>query len=670
MGNHQLRAGLAISLGLAGTPCAAQSETSGLSEAPAQTTQDLAKLANMPLEELVNTRVTSVSGRPGSRFTAPAAITVITNEDIRRNGHRSVVSALRMVPGFYVSRVNASSWVAGARGLAGSSLTANRYLVLMDGRSVYDPLTSTTWWDTLDIPLADVDRIEVIRGPGASLWGVNAMHGVINIITKRAIDTQGTLAQASLGTDDTHQATFRYGEATSDTTSYRVYAKYGHVGDFENAQGESIGDQWASWRAGFRVDGSLTQKTTYTLQGDAYTHPQAHETVQQLPVPGRDRVFTTSSTDGTVDGGYVLFRALNGFEGERGWMLRTYADRSRRYNARFGVQRNTFDVEYRNWMPWGGIHQLIWGGQYDVTQDRIDNGPVLQFDDPRRTWSTINAFVQNTTELSPDRAFLMLGTKLTRHSFVDEVLPQPTIRFWWTPSERQTFWAAASRPVRVPSRFEEDGRLVFAYLDVGAVFTGTPNGTIVPLALSGDDTLEPERMLALEAGHRWQINDRWAIDTALFHHRHDRLIEPPPAVFGRFTDEASGRTWGGDIAISAMVTDRWRLEGSYSRLRVRIDGPAFPFEETSSPSELAQLHSYFDVRDDVEFNAAVYHVGRIPFSGTPAYTRADLGMTWRPRPGLEIAFWGQNLTDPAHSEGSGAQVPRTAYVQVSWALDR
>lgn len=637
-------------------PCFAQSTTN----------EDLARLANLPLEELVNTRVTSISGRPGTRFTTPAAVSVISAEDIRRSGARSVVEALRLVPGFYVAQINAGSWIAGARGLAGSALTANRYLVMVDGRSVYDPLTSTTWWDSLDLPLSEIDRIEVVRGPGASLWGVNAMQGVIQIVTKRAAETQGAFVKAKLGTNGNDSVLARYGASPSETTSYRVYAKYEHHGAFEDVNGRSIEDQWASLRGGFRVDGALTPQTTFTVQGDAYMHPQAHATVQ-IPVFGQDRRFMTASGDDTVEGGSLLFRALHGFEDERGWLLRAWTARTVRDNARFGVARNTFDVEYRRWLPWGEQNQFIWGLQYDVTRDNVRNGAQLFVDPTRRTWSTLNAFVQNTTELVPERLFLMLGTKVTDHAFVKPQW-QPNVRAWWTPSERQTLWFSAARPVRVPSRFEENGALVFSWFDVGAVTTGTPNGNILPIALAGNDQLRPERMVALEAGHRWQVTDRWAIDTALFHHDHQRLIEPPPAVFGTFTDKASGESWGGDFSVSGRITDRWRVDGSYSRLRVRIDGPAFPFDETSSPSELAQFHSYYDVRDDFEFNAAVYHVGRVPFNAIPAYTRTDIGFTWRPRHGLELALWGQNVFDPNHAEASGAQVPRTAYLQVTFDL--
>jgi iron complex outermembrane receptor protein len=628
----------------------------------------LAKLANMSLEELMNTPVVSVAGRPAARIATPAAVTVLSSEDIRRNGHRTVAEALRMVPGMFVGRINSGSWVVGARGLTGSSLTATRYLVLIDGRLVYDPLISTTFWDVVDVPLADVDRIEVVRGPGATLWGVNAMNGVVNIITRRAADTPGTLVQLGAGSNDEHGLYVRHGAAIDGDTAYRVWAKYDGHGDFEDPSGASIVDQWSSLHGGFRLDGRLTADTLYTFQGDAYTHPQAMESVR-LPVPGRDREFEQRTRDDTVDGANLLFRALNGFGQDRGWLLRAYVDHTRRDTARFGVRRDTANVEYRRWLQWNDANNLIWGLQYDWTRDDVDNGPVLQFTPHARAWSTLNAFVQNTTELVDDRLFLMLGTKLTHHSFAG-LQTQPSVRLWWTPSERQTWWAAVSRPVRVPSRFEEDGLLVFSYVDRGVVTTGTPDGVILPLGLAGDEDLRPEKLLAWELGHRIQANDAWAIDTTLFYNHYQRLIGVPPAIFGRFTDASSGATWGGELSVSGRLSDRWRVEASYSRLHTRIDGPVLRFDETSTPRMLAQLHSYFDIGEHVELNTAFYRVGEIPFQRIDAYTRADLGITWRPSAGIEWSLWGQNLLDAQHSESSGAQVPRSIYAQVSFDLER
>ena len=664
-GNRNLPGALAcavlLALGLA-------TSGSAMASAGPPVDQDLARLARMSLEELMNTEVVSVAGTPRPRMATPAALTVITAEDIRRSGHRNLVEALRLVPNMYVARINSGSWIAGARGLTGSSLTATRYLVLVDGRLVHDPLVSSTFWDTVDVPLPDVDRIEVVRGPGATLWGVNAMNGVVNIITRRAADTQGTLVQAGAGSNGEAGLLVRHGGTTGRGTSWRAWAKHDRHGDFETAEGASIVDPWSTLRAGFRVDGALAGDTRYTLQGDAYTHPKAMESVL-LPVPGEHAQTMRVTRDTTVDGGNLLFRATRGLEGVEGWMLRAYYDRTHRDNARFEVRRDTVDLEYRRWLQWSPRNDLIWGVQYDHTRDEVSDSTVLFFDPAKRAWNTLNGFVQNTTELREDALFLMVGSKFTEHDFVGFQF-QPSARLWWTPGEDQTWWVAVSRPVRVPSRFEENGTLVFGYVDLGTLTTGQPNGVIVPLSLSGREDLQPERLVAWELGHRMRLGGRWVVDTTLFHNDYRRLIGVPPGIFGSFTDAGSGVTWGGSIAVTAQVSDDWRLEGSYSALRTRIDGPIYQYEETGTPETLAQLRSYLDLTEDLELNAAYYHVGAVPFTGIPAYGRADVDMAWRPRAGVELSLWGQNLLDARHAEASGAMVPRGVYAQVALDLGR
>ena len=646
------------------SPCMARAAD----EQPAADPQEIEKLARSSLEDLMQIKVTTVLGAPQSRMATPAAVYVISNEDLRRSGARTIVEALRLVPGMYVGRVNASSWVAGSRGLTGSTLTATRYLVLVDGRQVYDPLTSVTFWDTVDLILEDVDRIEVIRGPGATLWGANAMNGVVNIVTKTSADTQGTLLQAAIGEHGRSEVDVRQGGSTKSGSSYRIWAKYAHFGDFEGPDGESLQDQWSTLRGGFRYDRELDAETDMTIQGEAYTHPQAHEFVQ-LPVPGADRQFEMVGRDDDVDGGYGLFRVMRGFGAPEGWRLRAYYDRTRRDTARFGVERDTVDLDFRRWQHWGGRNDLMWGAEYLWTRDRVDNGPVLFMEPDRRAWYQLNAFVQNTTVLVPDRWFLMLGSKFTHHGF-SGYETQPNLRLWWTPSADQTLWFSLSRPVRFPSRFEEDGRLVFSYFDVGAVFTGTPNGVIVPVQVTGDEDLRPEKLTAWELGHRVQFQGPWVFETSVFYNDYTRLIEPNPTIFGAFTDAGSGRTWGAEVNFSGQVTPRWRLEGAYSWLRTRIDGPVLPFEEEGSPEHLAQLRSYFDLGRDVELNAALYRVDEVPFAGVDAYTRFDLGLGWQASPALRFDLWGQNLLEEQHREASGAQVPRTIYAMATFEFGR
>lgn len=630
--------------------------------------QDLARLANMSLEELMRADVVSVAGKPKSRMATPAALTVITAEDVRRSGARSIAEALRLVPGMYVARVNSSSWTIGARGLTGASLTATRYLVLIDGRLVYDPLISSTFWDVVDVPLPDLDRIEVVRGPGATLWGVNAMNGVVNVITRNAAATQGALVEAGAGSNGEAGLLLRYGGEAANDGYWRAWAKYERHGEFETSGGTPLHDQWSSVHGGFRLDGHFSPEVRYTLQGDAYVHPDAMASVQ-LPVPGVDRRFERVTGDDGISGGNLLFRALSGFEGERGWMLRAYYDHTRRDTARYGALRDTVDVEYRRWLAWSPRNALIWGVQYDRTRDRVDNGPMLQFDPESSAWNTVNAFVQNTTDLVPERLFLMLGTKLTDHSFVG-FQAQPSARLWWTPSARQTLWAAVSRPVRVPSRFEENGLLVFSYVDTGAAAGGPPSGDIVPIGLAGDDRLRVEKLVAWEAGYRWQASDRWLFDATLFYNDYRRLIGVPTTIAGTFNDLGAGATWGGELSVSGQLADGWRVQAAYSQLRTRIDGPVYRFEETGTPETLAQLHSWLDLTDALTLDAAFYHASEVPLTGIPAYTRADVGASWQPRDGMEVSVWGQNLLHRGHREATAAEVPRGIYARVTFDLGR
>jgi iron complex outermembrane receptor protein len=635
-------------------------------DADADAEQQLERLGQLSLEELMQVPVTSVAGTRQTRFSTPAAISVITAEDIRRAGHRHVAEALRMVPGMFVGRINSSSWVVGARGLTGSALTSTRYLVLIDGRSVHDPLISSTFWDTVDLVIEDIDRIEVIRGPGATLWGVNAMNGVINIITRSSHETHGTMIKAGYGSAEPGNVSLRYGAAIDGDTSWRVWAKYFARDDFDGPGGASLQDQWSTLRGGFRVDGKLDGGADYVVQGEAYTHPTAMSSVR-LPVPGQDRQFVQATGNDTVDGANVMFRTFRGFGEDNGWRLRVYLDHTRRDTPRFGVRRDTLDLDYRRWRQWTPSNELVWGLQFNRTRDDVDNGPVLLFDPARRSWSTFNAFVQNTTDFAQDRWHVMVGSKFTEHSFAGFQV-QPSARAWFTPDDRSTWWAAVSRPVRVPSRFEEDGLLVFSYVDLGAITTGTPNGVIVPVGVSGDESLRPERLLAWELGYRVRLGQRWVVDTALFHNDYERLIGAQPGILGPFTDAGRGRTSGFDVSVSGQLTDRWRMEGSYSRLDTRVDGPIYDFEEDSTPRNMAQLRSTLELSPTLEFDAGVYSVDRIPRLAIDPYTRLDLGLVWTSSPGVRWSLWGQNLLEDGHAEASGAMVPRSVYAQVVYEL--
>jgi iron complex outermembrane receptor protein len=622
------------------------------------------RLAELSLEDLMQVEVTTVAGTAQSKISSPAAVTVITADDIRRAGHRSLAEALRMVPGMYVGRLNSSSWIVGSRGMAASAITANRYLVVIDGRIAHDPLLSSTFWDSNDRVVDDIDRIEVIRGPGATLWGQNAMNGVINVITRDARDTVGSVARLGLGDNDRAVAAFRHGVAIDDG-AWRAWAKYTRRGDFSDARGVSIEDQWSALQAGLRLDREV-HGMQLTAQAEAYTLPTAHYAVQ-VPIPTAHLQTQRIEGHSDIDGGDMLLRLSRDDGAGDGWSLQAYHDRSRRRDVRLGQERATNNVDFRRWQRWNPRNEWIWGLQYDRTMDEVASSAVLQFDPGKRSVDSINAFVQNTTELVDDRLWLMAGSKFSHHDFVGFHV-QPSLRLWLTPDANHTLWFAASRPVRVPSRFEENGRLVFSYVDLGLA-TGRPaSGVIVPLSLDGNDSLRVEKLMAWEAGHRVQFGPRLSLDTAVFYNDYQRLVSVPPGIFGSLTTNGTGTVYGVDVAASFQATPDWRLEGSVSVIDTEIRGPVLQFDETGSPQRLAQLRSNWTFADDWELHSAVYHVGEIPRLSIDDYERVDVGLTWHQGDNIDWTLWGQNLTDPSHPEASGAEVPRTVYAQVTVRL--
>jgi len=627
------------------------------------TPADEHSLAGLDLEDLMRVEVTSVSGTGQARIATPAALYVITAEQMRRSGHRTLAEGLRLVPGMYVGRINSSSYVIGARGLTGSALTAARYLVLIDGRVVYDPLFNGTFWDVVDLLVDDIDRIEVIRGPGATLWGANAMNGVISVITKDARATQGTLARVGGGNAERAFVTLRHG-GTNGNTAWRSWLRYNDRASFELPDGTDAHDDWSSLRAGFRADTVTAAATQLTWDADLYTHPKAMAAVR-LPVPGEHQQFRNVIVDDDVSGGHVMFRARRDATDGEGWSMQAYYDRTRRDTARLGVRRDTVDVDWRRWHAFGDSGQLIWGMQYDYTSDDIDNGPNFAFDPESRDWQVLNGFVQATMAVT-EHTQAMLGTKLTYHDFTGFEW-QPGARVSWTPDEHQTFWASVSRPVRVPSRLEEDGLLILSYADTGLLFGQPATGVIIPLGIAGDDDLDVEKLTAWELGHRAQ-RGRFSIDTALFYNDYDRLIGVPPTIIGEFTDAASGKTWGIEVAAQFQASERWRIEAAASWLETRIDGPVLPFEEDSTPSNLAQLHSYWDISDAFQLDAALYHTSDIPALDIDAYTRFDIGVGWRISDRWRMDVRGQNLQDEGHQEASAVEIPRSVFAQVTYNL--
>ena len=613
-----------------------------------------AGLENLTLEELMQVEVTTVAGVAEDRFTTPSAIYVITPEDLRHTGIRTLPEALRLVPGMFVGRAATSNWVIGARGLTGNGVTTTRTLVLIDGRVAYDPLFNGSPWDVLDYPLDDVERIEVVRGPGATLWGVNAVNGVINVITKSARDTEGAHVRVTTGTVDQVDTMLRYG-GKAGSGAWRVWGRYADTPSFDFLEGGSANDDWTRAQAGFRLDFGDPSETSWTIQGGRYDYPTQSTTVRQ-PIPGAHLQFEQLVTDDDLDGGHLMVGVGHGVGEARGWSGRVYFDRSERDTSRIGIHRDTFDADFRGWRSWkDGRRELLFGVEAFVTSDEIENGPTFIFDPTSRSWTVFNAFVQYTTELVPDRWYVMVGTKLTEHEFVGFEV-QPSVRVSFTPNQSNTLWAGVSRPVRVPSRLEEQGFIVVAYADPGILAGGPPTGA-VPFGVGPNPELDSEEMVAYELGYRVRPHATWEIDVSAYYDDFSTLIGIVSGI-EPWSDGGTADVAGLDVSSFWKPAPRFVLEGSYSWIDVDIGGSIAPTEENAVPRNLAQLRSSWGVTRELEMSGALYYVDELGAQAIDAYERFDLGLTWAPTKQVELALWGQNLLEEEHAEASAVAIPR------------
>lgn len=592
--------------------------------------------AGLSLEELLDTRVTSVAGVEGVLFDTPAALSVITREDMARAGHRSIPEALRMIPGTYVGRTDSNTWSIGTRGF--NAGFGNKQLVLIDGRKTYDLLFSGTFWDVQDVLLEDLDRIEVIRGPGATLWGANAVNGVVNVTTRSAQSTQGLYVGGGSGSYEKLFGEARYGGQAGDSTWYRVWTKYFERDSFDLIDGSQGHDDWRMARAGFRVDHERHDGLRLTVQGDIYDG-DIGELVSGVEFDGHAR------------GHNMLARIGSGDERTRGWRLQAYYDHTDRATVGgFLIERDTFDVDFRRFHD-GAVHDVIWGLGYQHSEDDTTGTATLTYNPASRAARTLSAFVQNTITLTPDRWFLMIGSKFENNDFSGFEV-QPSVRLWHTPDARRTLWAAVSRPVRTPSRTDED----FAVHVPGLI------------SFNGNPAVAAEQLVAYELGYRQQLAAALTFDVAAFYNDYDRLLAiagPPTAL--TFNNAASAGAAGLEVAAIWRPLGNWQLKMSYSYLNVADDNDPVDDPDGGSPQHLAQLASFANLSERLYVDAAAYYTGAIKSTGVDPYWRLDAGLMWEMRDGVELRLRGQNLLDPNHPEvGSSStlsEVPRAVYLE-------
>ena len=648
---------------------------------------DALEVTQLSIEDLLKVEVTSVSRKSQRLSDTAAAAYVITADDIQRAGVTSIPEALRMVPGLDVAKVGGSHWAVSARGFNGRF--ANKLLVLVDGRSVYSPLFSGVFWEAEDVMLEDLDRIEVIRGPGAALWGANAVNGVINIITKKAKATQGALVGAQAGNVERGIAVARYGGSLGDETSYRIWAKGLSRAESKDDAGAGGFDATRSARSGFRVDRdgaagshlSVIGNLSHTVTGEqlylaSLLPPYA------VPTPVRQ----------TNDGANLLGRYDWALAGGSQATLQTYLDQSNVNEVVLGEHRTTFDLDFQNRVVFGSGHDVIWGANYRRSVAETNgNNAVLKIEPSRNTFQLFSVFVHDEIELVPERWRLVAGSKFEHNSYTGWEA-QPNLRLLWTPTATDTWWAAASKAARTPSLAE---RYATINLDVIA-----PNSAINPGPLPVLDLIVPneklgsEKVTALELGYRTQLASGLSLDAAVFRNDYTDLragaslgaqpvfTGPVPyvAYLTQTSNSLEASSQGAELALDWHPTEWWRLQGAYTWFKmsgVRNGDPANDEATTrlegTVPRQQASLRSSMNIGSAHQFDAWLRHVGGLTFSDVPAYTELDLRYAWRVARGVEVSVVGQNLLHARHTEfisdllpSKNLDVSRGGYVKVRW----
>jgi iron complex outermembrane receptor protein len=632
----------------------------------AVTAEAATDMTQFSLEELLSMEITSVAKKLQRLSAAAAAIHVITSEDIRRSGMTSIPELLRMVPGLHVARIDASKWAISSRGF--NNRWSNKLLVLMDGRSLYTPLYSGVYWDVQDTPLEDIDRIEVIRGPGGTLWGANAVNGVINIITRHSRDTQGGFVTARAGSHE-NGATLRYGAALGEDGWFRGYVKAKDIDNFDDADLFTAHDEWDMQQAGFRADWEPTFRDAITLQGDIYTGDD-DQTIGILEAPGL--AYRQDTAD--LNGGNLLLRLHRTIEHDSEWELQAYFDRTERDDLALKQRIDTFDLNFHHRFPLTEHHEITWGLGYRRIEDSIDNSFTVSFDPESFDQDLYSAFIQDEIRLRDD-LYLTLGSKFEHNDFTGFEL-QPSARLLWQMAEEHTFWGAISRAVRTPSRSDRDIQL-------------SVEGPVPTISIFGSTNTESERLTAFEVGYRGRPQRDLSMDVTLFYNIYDNLISSevnvplPLTIDTTFDNKMEGESYGLELAANWQVTPDWRLHAGYSwqKINVWLDSNSTDittvFErEESNPEQQFQLRSLWNISDNLELDAALFFVDSIEVPGpygsvyVPDYTRLDLRLGWRPHKDIELSLGGQNLLDNRHYEFAtrdviSNQVPRTFYGQVN-----
>jgi len=637
------------------------------------------RLTELSLEQLGDLEVTSVSKQPEEVWRTAVAVYVITQDDIRRSGATSIPEILRLAPGIEVARIDSDHWAVGVRGFGDQF--SKSLLVMIDGRSLYTPLFAGMYWPAHDALIEDIDRVEVIRGPGGTIWGANAVNGVVNIITRSAAETPGMLMSIGSGNIDRGAAALRYGGGNGSSLNYRAYGKGVSRGPQFHSDGSRFDDWWMS-QAGFRTDWQDAAGQSLTLQGDVSrgSHGQRVSITSHSPP-------AMIAADGALDasGVNLLARWQRDFTPTRGFRLQGYFDRTSWSAPNFGETRETFDIDFVHHQTLARRHSLTWGAGARQSPSRfIQTIPTLDFTPHRETGSIYSGFAQDEMLVRRDRLWLTVGSKLEHNNYTG-IEMEPTARLLWIPRSGQTAWAAVTRAVRTPSRIERG--------IVSRSLTRAVAAVPVFLDLVGNPDFSAERMTGYEAGYRTLVAPQLYLDAAAFHNRHEGLSSfgllsgatlessPPPVhavVRVSYVNGVSGSSDGFEISPDWRPRQWWQLKGSYSYVRFdlvttpgSIDVNAVARYEGASPHHQVRLQTRVDLPRGTEIDGAYRYVSALPALLVAGYHTADARIGWRVSSRVDLSVSGQNLLQPhhaefAHSPGPAVEISRSVYAALTW----
>jgi iron complex outermembrane receptor protein len=618
--------------------------------------------------------VTSVSKKAESLSLAAAAIYVVTGDEIRRSGATTIADALRFVPGLQAARISSNWWAVTSRGFAGNF--ANKLLVLIDGRSVYTPFYAGVYWDAQDVLLEDIDRIEVIRGPGAALWGSNAVNGVINVITKDAAKTQGLLLRGAAGTKEKALGAARVGLALGEHAAIRVYTKYSDRDEYVDTSGTGMDDGWDRLQSGFRLDWTPSDSRRITLKGDLETSEAG--LVYDFPLVVEPYWAGIADTS-RFQGGNVIFRWTESLSPRSDLALQAYFDRTDRNNIRFSEEHNTTDLDFQHAWRATDHAELVWGLGYRSTADKVDSVRGGYTVPGERTADILSGFAQADVGLFGDEVHVTLGSKFEDNDYTG-FEAQPNARFRWLPAREHSVWGAVSRAVRTPSRVEQDGVIEW---ETAPPYTGmNPGPYPVLVTLYSAKDYRSEVLTAYEAGYRFRPDDRFAVDLAAFYNRYERIrtVEAgEPEFMGNpvswirqpfhAANGAGGQSYGAELAADWRASDRLRIRAGYSALSLDLwmtdpeKGMEIEKAEGSSPEHQAFGRASLDLPRRFDVDLGVRYVGELPEMNIESYVTVDARVGWRPNDHWEIFASGTNLEEPRHAEFSPGLRKQVADIQ-------